>query len=94
MPKHLAFAGTLDDYILLVVTSDEQVARSRKDALLTLFAAIAMFLALIEVYGLLTYSVRQRTGEMGIRMALGSFPWDFFRGVLGEEPAEPEDHHK
>jgi ABC-type antimicrobial peptide transport system permease subunit len=31
-----------------------------------------MLLAIVEVYGLLAYSVRQRTGEIGIRLALGS----------------------
>ncbi len=48
-------------------------ARRRfQTTLLTVFSAIAMIMALVGVYGLLAYSVRQRTGEIGLRMALGS----------------------
>jgi hypothetical protein len=43
-----------------------------------------MFLAVIGVYGLLTYSVRQKAGEIGIRMALGSSKSRVVRLVLGE----------
>jgi predicted permease len=52
--------------------------------LLTIFSAVAMFLAVVGVYGLLAYSVRQRTGEIGIRMALGSSRGRVVRLVLRE----------
>jgi ABC-type antimicrobial peptide transport system permease subunit len=52
--------------------------------LLTIFSAMAMFLAVVGVYGLLAYSVRQRTGEIGIRMALGSSRSRVVRLVLRE----------
>jgi putative ABC transport system permease protein len=51
----------------------EATARRRfQTVLLSIFTGIAMLLAMIGIYGLFAFSVRQRTGEIGIRMALGS----------------------
>jgi ABC-type antimicrobial peptide transport system permease subunit len=63
----------------------ESVSRDRFTMLLlSIFAAIALLLAAIGIYGLMSYSVEQRTQEMGIRLALGAGRPDLMRLILAQ----------
>jgi len=67
-----------DEYV------SRSLARPRFNALLlSIFAGVALLLTAIGIYGVMAYSVAQRTNEIGIRIALGAAQFSIFKLIVG-----------
>ena len=75
----IARVSTLDR--LLEGSTDQERFRT---FLIGSFAGIALLLSAVGIYGVMAYTVNRRTGEIGVRMALGARPVDILKLILGE----------
>src|SRR5262249_44881874 len=71
--------ATMDD-----VVGDSIASRRFATTLLAMFSALALVLAGIGIYGVISFGVSQRTYEIGVRMAMGASPVAIRQMVIGE----------
>jgi putative ABC transport system permease protein len=73
----------VDDIMPMQALVEQAQAQTRFSLILiALFAAIAAALAAVGLYGVISSAVRQRTAELGVRMAVGAAPWSLFQLVV------------
>jgi predicted permease len=83
--RQLDASLAIADLRLMNQITDASVSSQRFTLfLIGLFAALALVLATIGMYGVISYSVSQRMPEFGMRIALGARPWDLLRLIVGQ----------
>jgi predicted lysophospholipase L1 biosynthesis ABC-type transport system permease subunit len=85
--KTAVYGAGSDQPVYNVRTMQELVSGSMASQrlpmiLLSAFAVLALLLASLGIYGVISYSITQRIQELGIRMALGAMKWDILRTVM------------